>query len=419
MKELFLQILHMSLTGSVTILVVLLVRLLLRKAPKKYSYWLWSVVVFRLVCPVSFSSVLSLFCLFPTGKTSQFLRGSPVSANQMAFMSAGAEPLPKALATEGLWQTFLSVGMCLWFAGILCFLLYAILKSLRLKGLLSTAVHMEGRVWQSDRIEMPFSFGLVKPKIYMPFHMDDETAQYVLAHENAHLHHLDHWAKHVAFLILAVHWFNPLCYIAFRYMSRDMEMRCDEAVLSQNPTCSKAYCMSLLAVASRAQKLSPNVLKFGEPDVKHRIQNVLDWKKPSLSVSIAAILLCGAVILSCGANPEGSIASPFSASSVVALRQKYLDFFDLPQDGGLRLYLVEKNNDYRCVLYGGNNYPSSIFQLTECGAATSEERNQILQTYSFGDSSIFVFNLSKAPFSTAIKGVGLEREQLLNFTEQS
>lgn len=417
MKELFLTILHMSLTGSATILIVLLARLFLKKAPKKYSYWLWPVVGFRLICPVSFSSVFSFFSLLQASKTNQILYCSPASANQLIVHGLGAEIIPETLGTNGFWDRLLNFGGYLWLAGILCFLLHAVLKSICLRRKLSTAIHVEGRVWQSDRIEIPFSFGLVKPKIYMPFHMDNETAQYVLAHEHVHLRHLDHWAKHLAFTILAVHWFNPLCYVAYRYMCRDMEMRCDEAVLFQNPKSAKAYCMSLLAVASRGQNLNPSVLRFGEPDVKRRIQNVLDWKKPGFSVCIAAILLCSFVLLGCGTDPAGSVAPSLSLSSEAALREKYPDFFDLSQERGLRLYLLEESDGCRCALYTENNRPSSMIQLTEYCTASSEEMSQILQTYSLGNNSIFVFNLTQTSFSTAIKTLGLEKEQLLNFIQ--
>ena len=305
MEHLFETILQMSLSACPVILAVLLVRLLLTGAPKKWSYLLWSVVGFRLICPVSFQAAFSLFSAAPM-QMRQMQPLQPITpVNPVPAVNPGAVTLPTApqALTESTVRLWPTVGIILWCLGIVTLVIYSLVRVLRLRSLLLDAVIIEPGVWQSDRITTPFLMGLIHPIIYLPTGTDPETMRYVLAHERVHLHRGDHWTKLLAFLILTVHWFNPLCWLAFLLMNRDMELSCDERVLSEHGTIARAYSLSLLHFATGRRFPGPGMLAFGEPDVKRRVQNVLHWRQPKRWATILAAVLCVVSVAACAANP--------------------------------------------------------------------------------------------------------------------
>lgn len=322
MEAVFLKILNMSLTASYVILTVLLIRLLLRKAPKKYSYTLWAVIGFRLCCPVSFQSALSLFSLKPFNVTTAQQATPAALTHVPGNVGTGATPqittgtsaanavinssIPAAAPGNSVnpLQVLILAGTILWCLGMAAMVIYSTISYFGLRRRMSNAILLEGNVWQSDHIRSPFILGIFRPKIYIPFRLDEQTQRYVLAHEQYHLKQGDHVVKLAAFMLLSIHWFNPLCWLAFILMSRDMEMRCDEHVLSRAESSSKAYSMSLLSIAANRRFPSPSPLAFGETGVKSRIKNALSWKKPRLWVTITAGVLCVLVLLSCAANPK-------------------------------------------------------------------------------------------------------------------
>lgn len=305
MEQLFLTILRMSLSACPVILAVLLVRLLLTGAPKKWSYFLWSVVGFRLICPVSFQAAFSLFSAAPI-QMQQMQPLQPMTpVNPVPVAEPAAAPIQIAAPeiTESAVRLWPTVGIILWCVGMAALVIYSLVRVLRLRSLLLDAVIIEPGVWQSDRISTPFLMGLIHPKIYIPTGTDPETTRYVLAHERVHLSRGDHWIKLLAFLILTVHWFNPLCWLAFLLMNRDMELSCDERVLAEHGGIARAYSLSLLHFAAGRRFPGPGMLAFGEPDVKRRIQNVLHWQQPKRWATILAALLCTVAVAACAANP--------------------------------------------------------------------------------------------------------------------
>lgn len=247
MSDLFLSLLSMSLTAGYSILAVLLVRFLLQKAPKKYSYLLWGVVAFRLCCPVSFSSAVSLFRLKLPGISSSFSAGSSAVSEGMSSPAV----FPAALGDFASPQTWLITGTALWLTGAAALAAYGLISYIRLAGKLRTAVRLKDNVFQSEYVESPFILGLVNPKIYIPYHLDSQTLHYVLLHENYHIKRCDHILKTAAYLLLSLHWFNPLCWLAFHLFCRDMEMSCDEHVLDQEEHASGSYSDALLSFALR------------------------------------------------------------------------------------------------------------------------------------------------------------------------
>lgn len=321
MDAVFLEVVNMSITGSYVILAVLLLRLLLKKAPKKYAYLLWSVVGFRLCCPVTFQSVFSLFSLKPFdmtkaqrsgGETLNYIvpggSGTAFSQATTGIPSANAvlyDNLPATAATDPK-PLVITVLAYVWFAVCIAFLLYGILSYMKLHRQMANAVLLEKDVYQSDKIPSPFILGIIRPKIYLPFGLDEEMQTYVLMHEKYHIKKLDYLVKPFAFLLLALHWFNPLCWLAFTCMGRDMEMRCDEKVLSGKGNIKKQYSTALLSFAANRRFPAPSPLSFSESGVKGRIKNVLSWKQPKLWLSILVALLCTMLLIACAANPKTS-----------------------------------------------------------------------------------------------------------------
>ena len=326
MENLFLRVLNMSLSAVVVIAVVALVRLLLRSAPKKWRYLLWSAAGFRLCCPVSFKAFFSIFRLrpasvsvaadlgliralpqtlpsaVPIGVPAAMVTPFPVQLDPAAVPAAmTAAPQAPVPAPVQLWPT---MGIVLWLCGMTVMLALGIIRYIRMKRLLSDAAALEPGVFATDRIRVPFILGLLPPRIYLPAGTEQAEQRFVLAHERVHIRRGDHWVKLLAYLLLAIHWFNPAVWAAFFLMSRDMEMSCDERVLRDLTGSAKAYSMTLLRFAEGRQFPAPAPLGFGESDAKSRIKNALRWKRPKLWITLTAIVLCIAAIAACTADPK-------------------------------------------------------------------------------------------------------------------
>ena len=300
MERLFLRILQMSLAGGIVILAVLLFRLLLRRAPGKYRYLLWIAAAFRLCVPVSLPSPISLFRLF-RGQSPGSADYSPAALTRPletvmlvsgsgAAAGSGAAVTPAEAAVPAFFR--LSLPVWIWITLAAALLICGMVSSLRLRRRLSTAVRLEGRVYQASGIDTPFLMRLFRPRIYIPWGLEGRDLAYALAHEECHLRRGDQWWRFLAWLILCVHWYNPLCWLSYFLMERDMEASCDEAVLARMGDVRREYSESLLHIAGKKPLTAPAPPAFGESDVKTRVRNVLRWKKTKGRVSIAAALLC-------------------------------------------------------------------------------------------------------------------------------
>lgn len=318
MTELFLKILNMSLKASWVILAVLIIRFLLKKAPKKYSYALWAASAFRLVCPVSFKSVISLFALRFERRNTVHLDLTQVASPVVNVINPQANigvpavdtainsslPAPTPQYSANPMQIIMYIAALVWLIGIAVMVVYGVVTYIRLNRKLRFAVKFEDNVFETDIIASPFIMGMIRPKIYIPKGLDTDKLSYVLQHERAHLKRFDHVVKPLAFLILAMHWFNPLVWLGFYLMSRDMEMSCDETVLSKEDSSNTDYSTTLLSLAVKGRFPAPSPLAFGESGVKKRIKNALKFKKPAVWISIIAVVICIAVIFVCAADPK-------------------------------------------------------------------------------------------------------------------
>lgn len=272
MTNLFLPLLKMSAVGSIVILAVILVRFVLRGAPKIYSYLLWSVAAFRLLCPVTFTSKMSVF---------NYVKDVP------------SVPVAETV-TDVITETNRNpadIASVIWFLGVVVLIIYSIITYYRLKIRLKDAEHLYDNVYSAEGLPSPFVMGFFSPVIYIPVGLSNEEREYVLKHERVHIRRRDHIIKLFAFGILTIHWFNPLCWLAFVLMSRDMEMSCDERVLRDGNSI-KIYGNALVSMATATRFPSPGPISFGEVGVKRRVKNILNWKKPAMWITVISVILC-------------------------------------------------------------------------------------------------------------------------------
>lgn len=365
MNELFLTILNMSLSASVVIPAVLLARLLLRRAPKKWSYLLWSVAGFRLCCPVSFRAVFSIFRLSPLRQSEAAVRtalpspalrpaadvtlplshAAPVTGAATSTTPALSPAVPAAAPAPELWPT---LGTVLWCLGLAALLVYGVVSYLHLRRDLADAVRVRENIYESGAIRSPFILGFWRPLVYLPLGLAGDRLGYVLAHENVHLRRRDYLVKPFAFLLLAVHWFNPLCWLAFFLMNRDMEMSCDESVLAQGGAGARDYSLSLLSFALPRRFPAPGPLAFGETGVKSRVKNVLSWRRPRTWVTLGAIVLCVAVLAACAADPaKQELKQPTDAEALRCVENVIDANNAKDQEAYIALFAAERQAEMR------------------------------------------------------------------------
>lgn len=289
----FIQILNMSFAATWAAVLVIFARFFLRRFSHSYCYALWGVVLFRLVCPASFSSIFSLMPQPQTIPQDIVYAARPqVESGFVFFDEAVSSVLPPATphASVNPVQIWLEVGNLLWQVGMALLLLYCLVSYLHFLGKLRGAVLIDGKIWESDRIPTAFVLGLFRPKIYLPKGIGEER-RFILCHEETHIRRLDNIVKPLALLLLVVHWFNPVLWLAYFLMCRDMEMSCDELALKKlGPDSRKGYSACLLSLSARRSGLAIP-LAFGENGVKGRIVNVLRYKRPALLVTVAAVVL--------------------------------------------------------------------------------------------------------------------------------
>lgn len=316
MSNLFSTVLNMSMTGSVVILLVMLARLILKRAPKIFSYALWSVVLFRLLCPVAFTAPVSVLnALEPevqeASESTSVVYFLPAEVNQnqeFTFVPAenqsGTE-LVQAGESEHTRLDLMTVVSYVWITGTGIMILYSVIQYIRLRLKLVGAVAYRGNVYRADYIDTPFVMGIFSPKIYLPSDVPMNERKYIIAHERHHIRRCDHIIKLLAYLALCIHWFNPLVWAAFILAGKDMEMSCDEAVIRKMGSQIRAdYSVSLLRLATHKKIIAGMPLAFGEGDTKGRVMNMAKWKKPKLWVSVICLVLCTAVLVACAVNPQ-------------------------------------------------------------------------------------------------------------------
>ena len=325
-------IINMSLTAGVVIVFVLLARLLLRRAPKIFSYLLWLVVLFRLLCPVSVTADFSALGVLDTPVSEATAHTTAVAyiPQDLVHMPEPAMDLPLPAVGEAITEVLpqgaeqtaadpleapVAIAAWVWLAGVAVMAAYSAVSLARLRRRLVGAAPLEKGVWLADHIGSPFVLGLVRPRIYLPSGLSEEARGYILLHERHHIRRLDHVVKLLAFLALCVHWFNPLAWVFFTLLGRDMEMSCDEAVVRRLGAEARGdYSATLLSLATGRRIIAGAPLAFGEGDTGERVRNVLRWRRPRLWLVLAGAVVCLAVMAACAANPGAETAGPDSGS---------------------------------------------------------------------------------------------------------
>lgn len=327
MNKLFLTILNMSLTGAFVITVICLARLPLKKAPKIISYCLWVVAGFRLILPFSIESVFSLIPFnaqtIPADIAMQSIpridSGIPFVNNAISSILPAATPT----ASVNPLQIWITISAFVWFIGVVVMLIYGVVSFVILKRKMREAAHVEANIYEAENIKSPFVLGVFNPQIYLPVGLSKKEKNYVVLHEQTHIRRRDHIVKFAAYFILCLHWFNPLVWAAFLLMGLDMEMSCDERVLKEmGDEVKKDYSLSLLSLATERRIIGGSPLAFGEGDIKERIKNVLNFRKPSRVIIVAAVALVAVLSVGFAVNraTDRSIVDsikPMSVNNVV------------------------------------------------------------------------------------------------------
>lgn len=314
MDDVFLKLVNLSISASWLILAVLVLRVVLKKAPKWVMPLLWGVVALRLVCLFSIESALSLI---PSAETipSEIVTETrePVLYEQATLDIVTNPTLPSAAevpvgVSRQQAQVDFNIYSVLWLAGMAALLVHALVSAGKLKKKLATAILLRDNIYESEFVDSPFVFGVVKPNIYLPMHMDEGTAAYVIAHERAHLARRDHWWKVLGYLVLALHWFNPLVWVAYILFCRDIELACDEKVVKGLDGAARAdYSQALLSCAAPGRAVAACPLAFGEGNIKTRVKSALHYKKPAFWVAAAAVLAVVIMAVCFLTNPRSDI----------------------------------------------------------------------------------------------------------------
>ena len=310
MSEIFLKIINMSISASYIVLAVLLLRLLLKKAPKWITVVLWGIVAVRLVCPFSIESVLSLIPSAETvspdimmDRTPEINTGIPI-INQVINPVISGSFTPDPGTSANPLQLWIPTFAVIWIVGMVALIIYTVISYAKVRRKIGTAVLLRDNIYQSENVVSPFVLGIIKPKIYLPFGMNEKDMEHVVAHEMAHIRRKDHLSKPLGFLLLTLHWFNPLMWLGYVLLCRDIELACDEKVIKELDHDARAdYSQALLTCSVNRRMIAACPLAFGEVGVKDRVKSVLNYKKPAFWIIIAAIVACVAVAVCFLTNP--------------------------------------------------------------------------------------------------------------------
>lgn len=373
MEAVFLKMLNLSLTAGWLILAVLILRMLLKKAPMGFRCLLWILVGIRLISPVSIKSVLSLIPSAKTVNPESIYSGTPGINSGISYFNRAVNPVisrtidTQAATGSNQLQMVLTVLSIIWLAGIALLLIYLLFSYFSLRHRVAAAIHQRDNLWICDDIASPFILGIFRPRIYLPSGIDEQQISYVIAHEQAHLKRHDHWWKPFGFLLVAIYWLNPLIWLAYWLLCRDIELACDEkAIRDMSLADRKAYSGALLSYSLPRRLIAACPLAFGEVGVKERIRKVMNYKKPSFWILLTALIACIIVAVCFLTNPRTepvnsqlnfgkTVELSFSDQVFVSSRCLYMNPLSSMapfDDNGLVYYI--SNDSFRIIDKNGN-----------------------------------------------------------------
>lgn len=351
MSAIFLKIINMSITASWLILAVILVRFVLKKAPKWVRCLLWALVAIRLLCPFSFESVFSLVPSSETIPRDIGISHEPAINSGISIVNNTINPIiadsftPKVGDSINPLQAMIPAAAAVWIIGVLALLAYALISYLKLKRSVAVAAPLGDKIMVCDEVKSPFILGILRPLVYVPSSMSGEILENVIRHEKAHLKRRDHLWKPLGFLLLAVYWFNPLSWIAYILLCRDIEMACDERVIrDMNRDDIAAYSQALLDCSFSRRQIAACPLAFGEVGVKERVKGVLNYKRPAFWIILIAVILCVFVAVCLMTNPPTNKNTPTESGESI------VDGEDIVM-GNMKTYSFLPDETYECDGY--------------------------------------------------------------------
>ena len=427
MSEMFLKVVNMSISAGWLVLAVLALRLILKKAPKWVNVLLWGIVAIRLICPFSIESALSLIPSTETISPEIMMDWTPE-------ISTGIEPLdqvvnpvistsfaPQGMASANPLQILIPVAANLWLLGVLILLAYTAISYLTLRYKLRTAVILRDNVFQCETVSSPFVLGILKPRIYLPYAMDGKNLIHVVAHEKAHIRRKDHWWKPLGFLLLTVYWFNPLMWVAYILLCRDIEPACDEKVIAELENDQRAdYTQALVTCAVNRRMIAACPLAFGEVGVKDRVKCIMNYRKPTFWIIVTALVVCVVVAICFLTDPAGTSLTKWTIDEV--------DMSDTLED--IRSMTVRYYGDSIICSEGDSNRFIATMDKIKVGRnSISQSRDEnrdhtftitiddsLHLHFSFDFSEIWVDDGVKPSFSYPITNPETARELMLDFS---
>lgn len=374
MSELFLEIVNRSIAASWIVIAVLILRFCLKKAPKWVNVLLWGIVAVRLIFPFSIESALSLIPSAETVSPSIMMETAPSVQTGVPALDQVINPVidhslsPAPGASANPLQIWIPVLTVIWLLGVAALFLYSAVSYRRLRRRVCEAVILRDNIYQSENVCSPFVLGIIRSKIYLPYHMDKREMDHVIAHEQTHIRRGDHWWKPLGFLLLTVHWFNPLLWLSYILLCRDIELACDERVIREMGNEQRAdYTHALVSCSVSRRSIAACPLAFGEVGVKTRVKSVMNYKKPAFWIILASALICAAAAVCFLTNPKTEQIPPSGGDNVSdmgpAQVEKWFDYLEKPEitnwDGRLEIDLPEYPGvTFRC-------YPEKMEAVTE------------------------------------------------------
>lgn len=339
MEALFLKVINMSIAASWLILAVIVVRFLLqRRAPRWVNYILWAIVAVRLLCPISIESIYSLMPTRTTISEDIVYEQYPAIQSGVTIVDEVVNPVISDVFeaspenSVNPIQIALLVTTAIWMVGMVIACVYAIVSLLSLRKQVKEAVWLEDNIWQCDHIQTAFLLGMIRTRIYVPSDLQGEKLAYVIAHEKSHIKWKDQWWKMMGYILLTIHWFNPLVWLAYVLLCKDIELACDERVIKGlSIDGKKAYSEALLECSAPAHIISACPVAFGEVGVETRVKSILQYKKPAFWIAIVGVIACVVIAL-------GFLTVPKSVTNEEVAGDYYLSGEELLEGQNIHLY---------------------------------------------------------------------------------
>ena len=372
MDKLLFKLINMSIPAGFLIIAVILLRLLFKKAPKSLRCVMWALVGIRLICPFSLESFYSLVpsaeVISPGiiySQTPQINSGIPIINNTINPIISESLA-PNITESVSPMQVIGTVGSYVWLVGLIGMLIYALISYIKLRRTTAESQPLNEGVWMCDRVASPFILGIIRPKIYVPSAIDGDTLKNVIAHEHTHIKRLDHLWKPLGFILLSIYWFNPLIWVAYVLLCRDIELACDERVIKHMSADDKAnYSQALLICSTRGRSIAMCPLAFGEVGVKERIKRVLSYKKPAFWIIMAAIAACIVAAVCFLTNPIGKDVDNkldrYLTDAILQHNKTAEPKYEFGCEDHIVLGVKEQGNRttvYMVVMFSGYNYNS-------------------------------------------------------------